>query len=117
MSQGVYLTVCLGIPLSSANVDPVWMYLAGVKPAGLCIAAALCGLAALGWVRHFYWITGSKSYCIVIVSTLTLLTMAAALIVGLSSATEAARRASHTVRGEGRKTPRHFSASAPGWCA
>ncbi|MGW6521738.1 hypothetical protein [Streptomyces sp. NPDC054962] len=91
--QGVYLTVGLGIPLSSANVDPVWMYLAGLKPAGLCIAAALCGLAALGWVRHFYWITGSKSYCIVIVSTLTLLTMAAALIVGLSSATVAAHRA------------------------
>ncbi|WP_405474920.1 hypothetical protein [Streptomyces sp. NBC_00009] len=90
--QGVYLTVCLGVPLTAANVDPLWMYLAGVKPAGLCIAAALCGLGVLGWVRHFYWISGSKAYCIVVVSTFTLLTMVVALIVGLSSATAAAHR-------------------------
>ncbi|MFD8462368.1 hypothetical protein ACFV27_25575 [Streptomyces antimycoticus] len=92
LAQGVYLTVCLGVPLSAANVDPLWMYLAGVKPAGLCIAAALCGLAALGWARHFYWITGSKSYCIVIVSTLTTLMMLMALILGASSAAAAADR-------------------------
>jgi hypothetical protein len=92
LAQGVYLTVCLGVPLSTANVDPLWMYLAGVKPAALCIAAALCGLAALGWARHFYWITGSKSHCIVIVSTLTVLTMTMALMMGLSSAGTAADR-------------------------
>lgn len=33
--QAIYLTVCLGIPLSAANVDPVWTYLAGVRPACL----------------------------------------------------------------------------------
>ncbi|WP_327591539.1 hypothetical protein [Streptomyces chartreusis] len=49
--QGVYLTLCLGIPSSAVSVDPLWMYLAGVKPACLCVAGALCGLAALGWAR------------------------------------------------------------------
>ncbi|WP_328545598.1 hypothetical protein [Streptomyces platensis] len=92
LAQGVYLTVCLGIPLAPANVDPLWMYLAGVKPAVLCIAAALCGLAALGWARHFYWITGSRAYCLAIFSTLTALMMAAALLLGLASATAAAHR-------------------------
>ncbi|MGQ4374793.1 hypothetical protein ACN6K9_001664 [Streptomyces sp. SAS_267] len=90
--QGVYLAVCLGVPLSAANVDPLWMYLAGVKLAALCIAAALCGLAALGWSRHFYWITGSKSYCVVIVSTFTALMTAVVMMVGLSSANTAAER-------------------------
>ncbi|GAA4561274.1 hypothetical protein [Streptomyces collinus] len=92
LAQGVYLTVCLGIPLSAANADPLWMYLAGMKPAGLCVIAALCGLAALGWARHFYWVTGSKSYCIATVGTLTVMMMTAAMILGLSSATTAAQR-------------------------
>ncbi|WP_159424293.1 hypothetical protein [Streptomyces sp. 3214.6] len=92
LAQGVYLTVCLGVPLAAANVDPVWTYLAGVKLAGLCIAALLCGLAGLGWARHFYWITGSRTYCIAVVGTLTALMTVVALIVGLSSATAAADR-------------------------
>ncbi|MFE9769557.1 hypothetical protein ACFYPC_34400 [Streptomyces sp. NPDC005808] len=92
LAQGVYLTGCLGTPLSAANVDPLWMYLAGVQLAGLCIVAVVCGLAALGWARHFYWIIGSKSYCIAVVGTLTILMTAGALIAGLSSATTAADR-------------------------
>lgn len=92
LAQGIYLTVCLGIPLSAANVDPLWMYLAGMKPAGFCVIAALCGLAALGWSRHFYWFIGSKSYCIATFGTLTVMMMAAALLLGLSSATTAAQR-------------------------
>ncbi|HEY8986363.1 MAG TPA: hypothetical protein VIU15_43175 [Streptomyces sp.] len=92
LAQGVYLTVCLGIPLSAANVDPLWMYLAGVKLASLCIAALLCGLTALGWARHFYWITGSRTYCLAIIGTLTAVMMVVALIAGLSSATVAADR-------------------------
>ncbi|WP_332880925.1 hypothetical protein [Streptomyces sp. NBC_00564] len=92
LAQGVYLTVCLGVPLAAANVDPLWMYLAGVKLAGLCIAALLCGLAGLGWARHFYWITGSRMYCIAVFGTLTAVMTVVALIVGLSSATAAADR-------------------------
>ncbi|QKW48249.1 hypothetical protein [Streptomyces buecherae] len=92
LAQGVYLTACLGIPLSAANVDPLSMYLAGVKPAALCIAAASCGLALLGWARHFYWITGSRAYCLAISGTLTALMMAAAVLLGLTSTTEAAHR-------------------------
>ncbi|MER7568284.1 hypothetical protein ABTZ93_35800 [Streptomyces sp. NPDC097941] len=90
--QGIYLTVCLGIPLSAANVDPVWTYLAGVKPACLCIAAMLCGLAALGWCRHFYWITGSRTYCLAVFGTFTAMLMVVAALVGLSSATTGADR-------------------------
>ncbi|OIJ63256.1 hypothetical protein [Streptomyces mangrovisoli] len=92
LAQGIYLTVCLGIPLSSANVDPVWTYLAGIKPAGLCMAALLCGLAAFGWCRHFYWITGSRAYCLTVVGTLTALMMVLAVLVGLTSATSGADR-------------------------
>ncbi|MEU0786825.1 hypothetical protein ABZ341_35320 [Streptomyces sp. NPDC006173] len=92
LAQGVYLTSWLGVPLSAVSVDPLGTYLAGVKPAAWCIAAALCGLSALGWARHFYWITGSKAYCILIASTLTVLAMTAALMVSLSSATAAADR-------------------------
>ncbi|MFJ3421923.1 hypothetical protein ACIPN8_36910 [Streptomyces sp. NPDC086082] len=92
LAQGVYLTVCLGVPLTAANVDPLWTYLAGVKLAGLCIGALLCGLAGLGWARHFYWNIGSRTYCIAVLGTLTALMTAMALIVGLSSATTAADR-------------------------
>ncbi|MGA5811056.1 hypothetical protein ACPC39_33710 [Streptomyces cellulosae] len=101
LAQGIYLTVCLGIPLSAANVDPVWTYLAGMKPAGLCVAAMACGLAALGWCRHLYWITGSKSYCLAIFGTLTGLMMVVAVLVGLSSATTGADRlAAQAVAGQ-----------------
>ncbi|AJP00228.1 hypothetical protein TU94_00295 [Streptomyces cyaneogriseus subsp. noncyanogenus] len=90
--QGIYLTVCLGIPLSAVNVDALWTYLAGVKPTALCIAALLCGLAALGWCRHFYWITGSRTYYLAVFGTFTVVMMVVAVLVGLSSATNGADR-------------------------
>ncbi|MEV0643471.1 hypothetical protein AB0I77_53110 [Streptomyces sp. NPDC050619] len=92
LAQGLYLGVSLGVPLSAANTDSLGTYLAGVQPALWCIGAALCGLAALGWARHFYWITGSKAYCIAAVGTLTALMMLVALVGGLASASTAAKR-------------------------
>lgn len=94
LAQGLYLNVGLGVPLSAASIDPLWTYLAGVQPALWCIGAALCGLAALGWARHFYWITGSKAYCIAAIGPLTALLILAALAGSLSSATAAAHRTS-----------------------
>ncbi|MFJ8955288.1 hypothetical protein ACIRO1_34870 [Streptomyces sp. NPDC102381] len=93
LAQGVYLTVCLGVPMSAVNADPLGMYLAGVMPAGLCIAAAACGLAILGWARHFYWVPAAKTYCLVLTGMFTTLLIGVALLLGLSSATEAASRA------------------------
>ncbi|MFJ8608105.1 hypothetical protein ACIRH0_13030 [Streptomyces sp. NPDC093675] len=42
--------------------------------------------------RHFYWITSSRTFCLAVFGTLTALIMAAAVIVGLSSAVTAADR-------------------------
>ncbi|TCR15962.1 hypothetical protein [Streptomyces sp. BK205] len=113
--QGIYLTVCLGIPLSAANVDPLWTYLAGVKPAALCIAALLCGLAALGWCRHFYWITGSRTYYLAVFGTFTTVMMVVAVVVGLSSATSGADRTAAQAAA-GQDPSRFFGISARRVC-
>ncbi|MEU6681510.1 hypothetical protein [Streptomyces sp. NPDC046925] len=90
--QGIYITELFGVPLSAVNADAVWMYFAGVKLAGLCIGAALCGLAMAGWARHAYWITGSMAYCVLVIGVFTALMMLAAMVLGLSSANTAAQR-------------------------
>lgn len=92
LTQGLYLSVSLGVPLAAANTDLLWTYLAGLQLTLWCTGAAVCGLAALGWARHFYWITGSKAYGIAVIGLMTALMVLVALIGGVFSAATAAQR-------------------------
>ncbi|MFG2795188.1 hypothetical protein [Streptomyces pseudovenezuelae] len=75
----------------------------------------LCGLAALGWCRHFFWIAGSRTYCLAVFGSFTAMLMVVAALVGLSSATSGADRTAAQAAA-GQDPSRYFGISARRVC-